>query len=93
MARITIEDCLQNENNRFSLVRLASRRAKQLLSGQTPVTETKGNKAIVSALREIADGKVKFRRGDEAGTGDDESEVNGLLDMDLRGEDDTPKAS
>lgn len=62
MARITVEDCLVNEPNRFSLVRLASKRAKQLLSGKAPVTDTKGNKSIVSALREIADGKVKFRR-------------------------------
>lgn len=62
MARITVEDCLDHESNRFALVRLASRRAKQLLSGQTPVTDTKGNRAIVSALREIADGKVRFRR-------------------------------
>jgi DNA-directed RNA polymerase subunit omega len=60
MARITVEDCLDNENNRFSLVRLASRRAKQLLAGRAPVTNTKGNKSIVSALREIAAGKVKF---------------------------------
>ena len=79
MARITIEDCLQNENNRFSLVRLASRRAKQLLSGSTPVTETKGNKAIVSALREIADGKVKFRKHDDgSASDDDDTQVNGL---------------
>lgn len=63
MARITVEDCLDNESNRFSLVMLAARRAKQLLSGNDPVTDTKGNKAIVSALREIADGKVRF--GDE----------------------------
>lgn len=82
MARITIEDCLQNENNRFSLVRLASRRAKQLLSGQTPVTETKGNKAIVSALREIADGKVKFRKSD--GAADDEHELNGQHEDDSK---------
>ena len=64
MARITVEDCLDHESNRFALVRLASRRAKQLLSGQHPVTDTKGNRAIVSALREIADGKVRFRRLD-----------------------------
>ena len=61
MARITVEDCLSHERNRFALVRLASRRAKMLLSGQSPVTDTRGNKAIVSALREIADGKVEFR--------------------------------
>ena len=66
MARITVEDCLENESNRFELVRLASQRAKQLLAGRTAVTDTKGNKAIVSALREIADGKVKFVQGEEA---------------------------
>jgi DNA-directed RNA polymerase subunit omega len=60
MARITIEDCLDNENNRFALVRLASRRAKQILAGAKPVTDTKGNRQVVSALREIADGKVNF---------------------------------
>lgn len=65
MARITVEDCLSTETNRFALVRLASRRAKQLLLGQPAVTDTKGNRAIVSALREIADGKVKFRRLEE----------------------------
>lgn len=65
MARITVEDCLNTETNRFALVRLASRRAKQLLSGQPAVTDTKGNRAIVSALREIADGKVKFRKLEE----------------------------
>ena len=74
MARITVEDCLENEQNRFALVRLASRRAKQLLSGKTPVTDTRGNKAIVSALREIADGKVRFRKA-----GDN---VDGELDTD-----------
>ncbi len=62
MARITVEDCLENESNRFALVRLASRRAKQLLAGQAPVADTKGNRAIVSALREIAVGKVRFKR-------------------------------
>jgi DNA-directed RNA polymerase subunit omega len=60
MARITVEDCLDRERNRFALVRLAARRAKQLLSGEQPVTDTKGNRAVVSALREIADGKVRF---------------------------------
>ena len=60
MARITVEDCLNHESNRFSLVRLAAQRAKQLLEGSSPVTDTKGNRAIVSALREIASGKVRF---------------------------------
>lgn len=65
MARITVEDCLENESNRFTLVRLAAQRAKQLLAGKAPVTDTKGNKAIVGALREIADGKVRFRKDEE----------------------------
>lgn len=78
MARITVEDCLENERNRFSLVRLASRRAKQLLSGQPAVTDTKGNRAIVSALREIAAGKVRFRKTVEAVEG--QNGTTGVLD-------------
>jgi len=65
MARITVEDCLAKESNRFTLVRLASERAKELLAGKAPVTDTRGNKAIVAALREIADGKVHFSKKDE----------------------------
>lgn len=68
MARITVEDCLDNESNRFSLVRLASIRAKQLLGGSNPVADTKGNRAIVSALREIASGKVRFEKRNADGT-------------------------
>lgn len=65
MARITVEDCLTRENNRFSLVLLASKRAKQLLAGATAVTDTRGNKSIVSALREIAASKVRFMSAEE----------------------------
>ncbi len=57
MARITVEDCLENVPNRFELVLLGARRAKQLLKGARPLVES-GNKEVVSALREIADGKV-----------------------------------
>lgn len=60
MARITVEDCLEHVANRFCLVRLASKRAKQLLSGSPAVTDFRGNREIVGALREIAAGKVKF---------------------------------
>lgn len=60
MARITIEDCLKHERNRFSLALLAARRAKSLLAGKTPVSDSKDNKSVVTALREIADGKVRF---------------------------------
>ena len=61
MARITVEDCLTKEHNRFGLVQLASKRAKQLLHGaKTVIPDTKGNKSVVVALREIAGGKVSF---------------------------------
>jgi len=60
MARITVEDCLEHVPNRFELVLLAARRAKQLLKGARPLVES-DNKEIVSALREIAAGKVRLR--------------------------------
>ena len=65
MARITVEDCLQRENNRFALVLLASKRAKQLLDGATPLTDIRDNKSVVGALREIAASKVRFMTEDD----------------------------
>ncbi|RIL04794.1 MAG: DNA-directed RNA polymerase subunit omega, partial [Proteobacteria bacterium] len=57
MARITVEDCLTRENNRFALVLLASKRTKQILQGAKSVLDQeRGNKAVVSSLREIATG-------------------------------------
>ncbi|MCA9052059.1 MAG: DNA-directed RNA polymerase subunit omega [Planctomycetaceae bacterium] len=61
MARITVEDCLKEEQNRFALVQLAARRTKQLLSGATPLVESRRNKSVVNALREIAAGQVRFK--------------------------------
>lgn len=66
MARITVEDCLTQENNRFALVQLASKRTKQLLQGSSAQTTDRRNKAVVTALREIADGKVRFMTPEEA---------------------------
>jgi len=57
MARITVEDCLQKVPNRFELVLLGARRAKQLLKGARPLVDA-DNKEVVTALREIADGRV-----------------------------------
>lgn len=59
MARITVEDCLEKVNIRFELVMLAARRAKMLIRGAKPVVEST-NRAIVTALREVAAGKVYF---------------------------------
>ena len=57
MARITVEDCLEKVPNRFELVLLGARRAKQLLKGARPLVES-DNKEVVTALREIADSQV-----------------------------------
>jgi DNA-directed RNA polymerase subunit omega len=59
MARITVEDCLRKVESRFELVILAARRAKMIMRGAKPLVES-DNRPIVSALREIAAGKVKF---------------------------------
>jgi DNA-directed RNA polymerase subunit omega len=58
MARITIEDCLEKVENRYELVHLTTKRVKQLREGADALVKSK-NKDIVTALREIAAGKVK----------------------------------
>ena len=60
MARITVEDCLENVSNRFELVLLGARRAKQLLKGARPLVQS-DNKEVVAALREIGEGKVRMK--------------------------------
>ncbi len=57
MARITVEDCLEKVENRFELVHLAIKRVKELKKGAPPFVEC-DNKEVVTALREIAAGKV-----------------------------------
>jgi len=57
MARITIEDCLKKVPSRFALVHLAAQRGKELLKG-TPSFVKSDNKAVVTALREVAAGFV-----------------------------------
>lgn len=58
MARITVEDCLENVDNRFDLVLLASKRARQLANGVDPLVPWNNDKPTVVALREIAGGVV-----------------------------------
>jgi DNA-directed RNA polymerase subunit omega len=58
MARITIEDCLEKVENRYELVHLTVKRVKQLREGADTLVRSK-NKDIVTALREIAAGKIK----------------------------------
>lgn len=58
MARITIEDCLEKVENRYELVHLTTKRVKQLREGADSLVRSK-NKEVVTALREIAAGRVK----------------------------------
>ncbi|MCL4542708.1 MAG: DNA-directed RNA polymerase subunit omega [Deltaproteobacteria bacterium] len=63
MARVTIEDCLVNVENRFALVVIATKRARQILEGAQPKVASR-NKPVVIALREIARGYVKVKPAD-----------------------------
>ena len=63
MARITIEDCLTNNYNKFTLVHLAAKRVIQFRKGKERLLDTT-NKEVVTALREIAAGKVRMREID-----------------------------
>jgi DNA-directed RNA polymerase subunit omega len=58
MARITVEDCLEHVDNRFDLVLLATRRARQLVQGMEPLLPAENDKPTVLALREIAEGII-----------------------------------
>ena len=56
MARITVEDCLDNVDNRFQLVLAAAKRARQIANGAAAMVEEENDKPTVIALREIAEG-------------------------------------
>ena len=58
MARLTVEDCLDNVDNRFELVLIASKRARQLSMCGGPLVELENDKPTVLALREIAENKI-----------------------------------
>jgi DNA-directed RNA polymerase subunit omega len=61
MARITVEDALKKINNRFVIAHMAMRRVKMYKQGYSPLIESK-NKEVVTALREIAAGKVRLKK-------------------------------
>ena len=58
MARITVEDCLENVDNIFEMVLVAAKRARRIAHGADPMVELENDKPTVLALREIADGLV-----------------------------------
>lgn len=74
MARITVEDCLTKVSNRFSLVMLVAKRSKQIMRGSKSLVSVKDNKSIVTALREVAAGKVWYDIDLAAGSTEDQIE-------------------
>jgi DNA-directed RNA polymerase subunit omega len=88
MARVTVEDCLESVDNRFELVMLASKRARQIATGgKEPLVQEESDKPTVIALREIADGLVNadmLRREDELDAEEELAEVmNASASIDL----------
>jgi DNA-directed RNA polymerase subunit omega len=65
MARITVEDCLEHVENRFDLVLLAARRARQISQGADPLVPAENDKPTVIALREIAENLINTSSMDE----------------------------
>ncbi|NRB72163.1 MAG: DNA-directed RNA polymerase subunit omega [Xanthomonadales bacterium] len=81
MARITVEDCLDNVANRFELVLTATRRARQLGHGAEPMLEEENDKPTVIALREIADGLIDAEKVDVIQAEIEAAEVFDAVDL------------
>ncbi|MEM6300724.1 MAG: DNA-directed RNA polymerase subunit omega [Pseudomonadota bacterium] len=81
MARVTVEDCLESVDNRFELVMVASKRARQIATGgKEPLVQEESDKPTVIALREIAEGLVTsemLNREDELEAQEELAEVMG----------------
>ncbi len=82
MARLTVEDCLDYVDNRFELVLVASRRARQLAMGADPLVPLDNDKPTVLALREIAEDLINDKVLDEAVIKQDDIEA--LIEGDLQ---------
>lgn len=67
MARVTVEDCLDKVDNRFQLVLVSTKRARQLARGADAMVEWENDKPTVVALREIAAGEITAANVDEVG--------------------------
>ncbi len=65
MARVTIEDCLKNVPSRFALVHMAAQRVRQLREGADVLVKSSKNEDVVTALREIAAGRVRMKKSTE----------------------------
>jgi len=65
LARVTIEDCLKNVDNRFTLVHLAAKRIRQVREGSDLLVKSSNNEDVVTVLREIAAGRVIAKKKEE----------------------------
>lgn len=65
MARVTIEDCLKNVDNRFSLVHLAAKRVRQVREGSDLLVKSSKNEDVVTVLREIAANRIVVAKPEE----------------------------
>ena len=82
MARLTVEDCLEHIDNRYDMVLLASKRARQIAMGADPLVPINNDKPTVIALREIADQLVTLENIDKINQFDTEDEFT-EADFDL----------
>ena len=65
MARVTIEDCLKNVDNRFTLVHLAAKRIRQVREGADLLVKSSKNEDVVTVLREIAANRIVAKKNEE----------------------------
>ena len=81
MARVTVEDCLEHVANRFELVMVASKRARQLATGgKDPLVQEESDKPTVIALREIAEGLITSEFLDRESEMDARDELAEVMD-------------
>ena len=65
MARVTIEDCLKNVDNRFTLVHLAAKRVRQVREGADLLVKSSKNEDVVTVLREIAANRIVGKKSED----------------------------
>jgi DNA-directed RNA polymerase subunit omega len=83
MARVTVEDCMDYVDNRFDLVLLATKRARQLVNGVEPLLPWENDKPTVMALREIAEGLIAHSDMDEKPADEEIVVDDALLNLDV----------
>ncbi|MES9941193.1 MAG: DNA-directed RNA polymerase subunit omega [Candidatus Thiodiazotropha sp. 6PLUC2] len=83
MARVTVEDCMAYVDNRFDLVLLATKRARQLVNGVEPLLPWENDKPTVMALREIAEGLINHKDVDAQIASQESVTDEAIMDVDI----------